>query len=301
MAYPANRQGLLISLLCAALAAQCTGMAVQAAVPVVESSGTPTGGTSRSSSSVGSTSEPVARSYGADQNQPGVMASSAPDVAPRGSVGYGSGSELFMRFQQLEADVAQLRGLLEEQGHLIERLSQQQKEQYLDLDRRVTMALKAPSGTTPPIAAAPDSGTDFSSASTPSVASAPSSAGERDAYTAAFDLTRQKRFNEAIDAFNALLVTYPNGEYSGNAFYWLGELYLALPEANLEKSRQSFTQVINLYPKNQKIADAMYKLGIVYHRLGDRAQALEYLNRVQTQFPGTPAARLAQSYAAELR
>jgi TolA-binding protein len=44
----------------------------------------------------------------------------------------------------------------------------------------------------------------------------------------------------------------------------------------------------------------MYKLGIVYHELGDKAKALEYLNRVQTQFPHTDAARLAQLYAAEL-
>jgi TolA-binding protein len=68
-----------------------------------------------------------------------------------------------------------------------------------------------------------------------------------------------------------------------------------------EKARQSFAQVVNQYPSNAKASDAMYKLGVVYNELGDRTKSLEYLKRVQSQFPGTPAASLAQSYAAELR
>ena len=45
----------------------------------------------------------------------------------------------------------------------------------------------------------------------------------------------------------------------------------------------------------------MYKLGVVYDRLGDKAKALEYLNRVQAAVSRhTRAAKLAQTYAAEL-
>jgi tol-pal system protein YbgF len=225
---------------------------------------------------------------------------------------------MFQQFQQMESDVAELRGIVEEQSHLIEKLQSEQKEQYLDLDRRLTLLMKGQPGAGPVTsggmtgpAVMPSDGGGATATTTappttsptasPTASPTMASISERGAYEAAFALTKNKRFTDAIAAFNQMLVTYPNGEYSGNAYYWLGELYLALPDPALEKSRQSFAQVVNKYPDNAKIADAMYKLGVVYHRLGDRAKALEFLTRTQSQFPGSPAAKLAQSYAAELR
>jgi tol-pal system protein YbgF len=315
-----SRVRLAIACCVAVTAAQLAATHSHAAVPVVESTGTPAAGSRSSGSSApaeptgtqaaGSRSsgssapeEPTVRSYGVDQ-APTTVAAAEP---PSGAVGSGGASELFMRFQQLEADVAQLRGLVEEQNHRIEQLAQQQKEQYMDLDRRIALVMK---GGQPATGVAPPDNGDglFSGDKSPVAAEGGAATGspsgslnERDAYNAAFELTKQKRYQQAIDGFNELLVEYPNGQYSGNAFYWLGELYLALPEPNLEKARQSFMQVINLYPNNPKVGDSLYKLGIVYHRLGDRAQALGYLDRVQAQYPGTAAARLAQSYATELR
>ena len=229
---------------------------------------------------------------------------------------------MFQQFQQLQADLADLRGIVEEQGHLIAKLQADQKEQYLDLDQRVA-ALSGSPGAAANLSAAgasmggspagssngaPNGPTTGSQNGTTTMVGGggvmPAPAGaqsERDAYASAFELTKAKRFNDAIAAFNQLLVSYPHGEYAGNAYYWLGELYLALPEPNLEKSRQSFGQVVNEFPTNQKASDAMYKLGTVYYRMGNQPKALEYLNRVQTQFPGTSAANLARAYASELR
>ncbi len=252
------------------------------------------------------------RAYGTQQNQAVTSdVRSYPSSASAGSTS-GGGSDavtMFQQFQQLQADLSELRGIVEEQGHLIAKLQANQKEQYLDLDRRVAALSGSPGAGAPSRGGvatggvsydgSPDGPTNsFGGAPVPSQVNGPS---ERDAYASAFELTKAKRFDDAIAAFNQLLVSYPHGEYAGNAYYWLGELYLALPEPNLDKSRQSFAQVVNQFPTNQKVSDAMYKLGVVYHRMGDRTTALEYLNRVQAQFPGTSAARLAQSYAAELR
>jgi tol-pal system protein YbgF len=293
------RARLLISLL-AGIAAQGALVPSYAAVPVVESTGTPAAGSRSSYPSQTEQAQSEVRSYGADQSQPAVAAA----AAPAGAASDGGTAELFMRFQQLEADVAQLRGQVEEQSHRLEQLEEQQKEQYLDLDKRI-MALQQGQ---PAAAAAPLGGSagpsvaGGSPTATATVPVTPSpSLSERDAYNAAFELTKGRRFQQAIDAFNELLVKYPNGQYASNAYYWLGECYLALPEPNLEKARQSFMQVVNLYPTNAKVPDSLYKLGIVYHRLGDRSQALGYLDRVQAQYPGTRAAQLAQAYAAELR
>jgi tol-pal system protein YbgF len=298
------RPELLIGMFCAALAAQIAG----AAAPVVESQ--PINSTS-SSTRPATTPAPVSsgvRAYGAEQGEiiasdtrPAPPSAAVSNTGSGSSAGSGSGaSSMFQQFQQLQDDIAELRGIVEEQSHRIEKLQADQKEQYLDLDRRLAALSASPGPAGPSSSGGPSSGPTVPTGGGPTGPTSASNS-ERDAYTTAFNMTKDKRFNEAIAAFNQMLVMYPKGEYSGNAYYWLGELYLALPEPALEKSRQSFAQVVNQYPTNQKISDAMYKLGVVYHRLGDKTKALEYLNRVQSQFPGTPAAKLAQSYAAELR
>ncbi len=213
---------------------------------------------------------------------------------------------MFQQFQQVQDDVAELRGIVEEQSHQIEQLQAQQKEQYLDLDRRLSAlqggqpaggsAGPTTGGGAGPSGAGPTSGP----MTTGPANSTASGNAEQDAYTAAYNSAKANRFSEAIAAFNQLLVMYPNGKFAGNSYYWLGELYLKLPEPALEKSRQSFAQVVNQFKDNAHVSEAMFKLGVVYDRLGDKAKAMEYLKRVQSEYPGTPGAKLAQTYAAEL-
>ena len=106
---------------------------------------------------------------------------------------------------------------------------------------------------------------------------------------------RARQFDESIQGFQQLIIDYPNGQFTPNAFYWLGELFLA--QKLREQARQNFMQVINLYPDHQKVPDALYKLGVVYQGLGDDTQALDYLQRVQDQHSQSPAAALAKKYA----
>lgn len=108
-----------------------------------------------------------------------------------------------------------------------------------------------------------------------------------------------RQFQESITAFNNLIAGYPNGQFTPNAYYWLGELYLA--QQNTEQARQSFMQVVSLYPDHPKVPDTLYKLGVAYYRLGDATRAMDYFNEVQSQFPQSSAAGLAASYAQEIR
>jgi tol-pal system protein YbgF len=222
--------------------------------------------------------------------------------------------ELFYQLQVLQQEVQELRGLVEEQNYQLSRLARDQQEQYIDLDRRVAQLAQASAGAGPPGSAntgalpgqgmppstSLNAGTGGTFPRTPIATTIlATGGGEREAYTGAFDLMKARQFDESAMAFNQLIVAYPNGQYTPNAFYWLGELYLA--SEDVEKARQSFAQVLNLYPDHPKIADTLYKLGVVYHRLGDGRRSVEYFNRVQTEYPQSSAANLAASYAAEIR
>jgi len=238
---------------------------------------------------------PVEESVGAagprqSQGEPGAGAS-AQGAAPAGAADARRLSELFYQLQILQQELQDLRGLVEEQGHQLERLARDQKEQYIDLDGRVA-ALTTGTAARP---AAPAGGASTGGASSP----AAGGGSEREAYSRAFDLMKARDFAASADAFNQLIVDYPNGQYTPNAFYWLGELYLAQMEN--DKARQSFAQVINLYPDHSKVPDTLYKLGVVHHRLGDTGRALEFFEQVRSEHPESSAAGLAATYAAELR
>jgi len=234
----------------------------------------------------------------------GALAAPAPASGPTSQ-----NAELFYQIQTLQQEVAQLRGLVEELTHQVNRLAADQQNQYRDLDGRI-VALRsgaAPAAVAPAGPAAPGGAAAGAPAVVPAPGAAagqaatatPAAAGDREAYSAAFELMRARKFPEATAAFNRFVRDYPNSEFTANSFYWLGELYLA--QDNLEQARQSFTQVLNLYPDSQKVPDALYKLGVVQHRLGDVARAREFLNRAVSQYPGSSAAALAQTYLSELQ
>ena len=56
--------------------------------------------------------------------------------------GTDAASQLFVEMQRLQSEVMQLRGLLEEQGYLIERLQQRRMDDYLEFDQRISDLIK---------------------------------------------------------------------------------------------------------------------------------------------------------------
>ena len=209
--------------------------------------------------------------------------------------GAGQLSELFYRIQVLQQDLKDLRGTIEEQSYLIKRLERSQKEQYLDLDNRLVQL----GGADLESLAAQTEDKESSEEATTLLNEGPEFDNEREAYQYAFDLMRNRQYQESLAGFEEIIVAFPNGQYTPNAFYWIGELYLA--QGDNEKSRQSFIQVISLYPDHQKVPDAMYKLGVVYFALGDNQSALRYLGQVQQEYPNSSAAGLAARYSVEIQ
>ena len=217
------------------------------------------------------------------------------DLNAEETSGSGQLSELFYRIQVLQQELKDLRGLIEEQRYLIKRLERGQKEQYLDLDSRLVQL-----GGVEPEDRVSEKGNKAPSEEAQTFSSEPPEFdNEREAYQYAFDLMRNRQFQESLIGFEEIIVAFPNGQYTPNAFYWIGELYLA--QGVNEKSRQAFIQVISLYPDHQKVPDALYKLGVVYFALGDNQSALKYLGQVQQEYPNSSAAGLAARYSAEIR
>lgn len=212
---------------------------------------------------------------------------------PIESVSVNAQTNAYFELQSLKEEVSQLRGLVEEQAHEISRLKQQQMDNYIDLDKRIS-ALSGRSGNSGAVDASilPPSSAETAGAG---VSNTNSGLGEAEVYAAAYDLLKQRQIDPAITAFKDHLSRFPNGAYAGNSYYWLGEIYLLKNE--LSQSRDWFGQLLDKFPRDRKIPDAKFKLGKVYHLLGDNARAQSLLNEVAGG--SGDSARLAKQYLQE--
>lgn len=195
----------------------------------------------------------------------------------------GSADDRFLRLQSLERAIWRLTGRVEELEYQLSNLEQQALDRYVELDRRIS---------------GENTGADDGVQATTSAAAPDSETG---LYRSAFELMEGGKHAEAIVGFEELIRQYPNGSRVAESFFWLGELCTRTIPPQLEKARQQFMQVLNLYPEFERTPETMFKLGTVYHQLGDKERALEYLNSVVEKYPDHTVSRLATEYASALR
>jgi tol-pal system protein YbgF len=227
--------------------------------------------------------------------------------------------EMLNRIEQLQGDVQQLRGNMELQTHRLEELQRQQREQYLDTDRRLqqleTGVAGTSAGSTPPLpgmlpdpvsppaqpvvqppvpmVTAPPPATQPAPAAleAPPGAAATNTEAEQAEYDTALAILREGRYAEAAQAFNRFLAANSGSVYADNAAYWLGETYYVTRD--FDQALTTFQSLVSRYPQSSKVSDSHLKMGYIYYEKKDWNAAREHLNLVVSQYPGTTTARLA--------
>ncbi|MCK9396260.1 MAG: tol-pal system protein YbgF [Methylobacter sp.] len=221
--------------------------------------------------------------------------------------------EVMRQLEQLQADVRQLTGKVEEQAYLIAEMKKSQSTMYSDFDERMQSLEKKAEGmkpataenpqmqegaiapdaktTEPAVAAASSAAPEVKQASAPKQDVAQASGDEKQQYQQAYEALRNGHTAQAIAEFNALLGKNPKGEYANNAQYWLGEAYRV--NQDVDSARKAFNGVIENYPGSSKVPDALLKLGYIEIEQKNAVKAREYLTRVTVDFPSSTAARLA--------
>lgn len=205
-------------------------------------------------------------------------------------------AELFYMIQQLQSEIRDLRGKVEEQEHQISRLQKQGRDRYVDLDQRILELAKAvESGARGGSQAAESQAGSSSPVATPARNYRSPAPEEQQAYSEIIDLIRNKKdYDAAITRLYEFVDKYPEGDLTVNAYYWLGEVYLVKPQ--LEQARQAFTIVTTRYADHRKAADAAFKLGLTYDRLGKKDEAARRMQAVIRDYPGSGAADLARKH-----
>jgi len=118
------------------------------------------------------------------------------------------------------------------------------------------------------------------------------SLAEKNAYTAAYLALKSGRYDEASSGFAAVVEAYPSGEYTDQAYYWLGESLVA--QRRNKEAEAAYSMVVQKYPDSPKHVVALLKLASVYQSLGQMGDAKATLKRVIQDYPDSKSAERAR-------
>lgn len=203
----------------------------------------------------------------------------------------------------LQREVSELRGLLEEQAHLLEQVVNRQRDVLLKLqDTTDSSASSRPDeGVSKPIAASrvTNKNQDEKAKPTPSANTNTSHGTEKEAYDNAVHLVLQEKdYDAAIPAFARFITQYPESSYVPNSHYWLGQMLFA--QKRFDQSKAQFARVAEAYPKSNKRAESLVKLGLIAQQQSDNGQARQYFEQVISEYGNSVAAQQAQKGLADL-
>ncbi|HET7403911.1 MAG TPA: tol-pal system protein YbgF [Usitatibacter sp.] len=225
--------------------------------------------------------------------------------------------ELVRQLDELNAEIARLRGQIEVLNNDNQQLQKRQRDFYLDLDSRMKRLEGAAQGAgaaaapaTPGAASTPGTGAGASTSGdsrpldagplTPrGGASREDQAREMRAYDNASNLFRRNDFPAAIDAFRGFTREFPASALVPNAEYWIGISY-----ANLRDYRNALAAQEGLlarHPQSPKAADAMLAIAAIQVEQGDSGSARNTLEEIIARYPGSEAAGKARTRLASLR
>jgi TolA-binding protein len=205
-----------------------------------------------------------------------------------------SQGELLLQIEQLRQETQALRGLMEELSYQLGQMSSDQKTRYLDLDQRlgelVRIQKEAISSTPRPTPATADS-TTGGVGEAGAQASVSNDISDQDAYNSAFQLIRERKFDEALVAMDSFIRAYPDSELVLDARFWRGQVFDVLGRD--EEAIEAFKSLTLVAPDYRRILQVKVKLGKLLIKNQDVMNGRKILQEVITQAPESVEAGLA--------
>ena len=178
---------------------------------------------------------------------------------------------LFLKIQELESEIADLRNKIESQNYLIEKLIKEsiitdEEESSNNLE---DLALNA----------------DIRFEGVEDIES------KDQVYSAAIKALENQNFDEALNLFKYFVESFDDDEKTPLSYFWLGEICFI--NDDLEKANNFFMELISSYPNHYRIPLAHKKIGDIYLKSNDIKNAKDKYNYVVREYPNNTASSLA--------
>ena len=193
---------------------------------------------------------------------------------------------LLNKINSLEKEIQTLLSQLEEINYKLNRIEDTQQLRYVDLDKRIhelegiLLVQEEIEGTNidelDPLAG---------------LIEEDDASNEFELWSDSLQLIEDGRFAEASEKLRYLILSFPEGNFIGDALFWLGEIYFL--QENYTDSSDSFNELISTYAEHSRVPDANFKLGMISLRSEDSNKAKEYFNYLINNHPDSGAGILA--------
>ena len=223
--------------------------------------------------------------------------------------------QLLNQIEQLNAEIAKLRGQVEVMSNLDEQLTKRQRDFYLDIDTRLRKVEGVPPDTTTgsssssiappnalpsgPLNAVPGASSVASPSPTSPAQIAAMRAKEDAVYDVGSNAFKRGDYVAATRAFRTYIKDYPTGQLVSNAHYWMGISYFNLKD--YASARNTQDTLLKQYPDSSKAPDALLAVASIYTEIGDNGSARNALEDVIARYPASEAANKARARLPALR
>ena len=198
--------------------------------------------------------------------------------------------ELLLQIEQLRQETQALRGLMEELSNQLRTMQDDEKSRYLDLDRRLGELIRIQRESVQSAAApAPIASADGAEViSRPEPTRVPA----QEAYNLAFQMIRERQFEESLAAMAEFISRYPDSALIHDARFWRGQVYDVLADdANAIKEYEG---LLADKPDYRRLPQVQIKLGKLYLKTGQTAAGQQLLNALISADPDSVEAGLAR-------
>ena len=176
---------------------------------------------------------------------------------------------LFLKIQELESEIAELRNILESQDYLIQKLIQESVD---DLESN-------------------EDSSNNASDNTVRFAGIDDTRSKEEVYKTAIQSLQDQDFEKASSLFKFFVDNFKDEEKLPLSFFWLGEI--ALIQNNLISSEDYFLELVSLYPSHYRTPLAHKKIGDIFLKKNEIDKAKEKYNFVIREYPSDAASSLA--------
>jgi tol-pal system protein YbgF len=180
---------------------------------------------------------------------------------------------LFLKIQELEIEIADLRNKLESQDYLIQKLIQESVQED--------------------DSAGSDSN-DFdnlNSMNTIRFADVDDTKSKEEVYKAAINALGEQDFIKAFSLFKYFIESFSDQEKLPLSYFWLGEI--SYIQEDYKSSNEFFLELIALYPNHYRVPLAHKKIGDIFLKKNKLLQAKDKYNFVVREYPDDSASSLA--------
>ena len=195
---------------------------------------------------------------------------------------------LLEKINLLKKEIESLTASIETNNLTISRLEEANQIRYVDLDKRIhlletkllfeeTQAEESSEQSINPLSGLVEEDID---------------SGEFGLCSNSMKLLDNSRYSEAAENLRLLILCYPNGTYTGDAYFWLGEIYLV--QEMFEDSSEILNAFLAKFDDHPRSADGLYKLALAKVNLEELDLAEILLQEVISNYPNSGAALLAE-------